>query len=118
MGGVAAPLYGERVEGVWGSAVGNKLPPVPAYVPPTALIPSSRFLIDAFRYAGEFTVAYFHSDHDAGLGPSWSRGLVFCSAFTARLLVSVLSVPRQLIVVSAGYWIAHFSKGDREARTF
>ncbi|KAL6845272.1 hypothetical protein ACP4OV_024767 [Aristida adscensionis] len=78
------------------------LPPVPASVPPTALIPGSRFLVDAFRHAGDFSVAYFlshfHSDHYAGLGQHWRRGLVFCSAPTARLLASVLSVPPQLIV--------------------
>ncbi|KAL5220835.1 hypothetical protein ABZP36_025548 [Zizania latifolia] len=85
------------------TSASTQLPPVPASVPPTALIPSSRFLVDAFRHAGDFTVAYFlshfHSDHYAGLGPSWSRGLIFCSALTARLLVSVLSIRPQLIVV-------------------
>ncbi|KAM0875978.1 hypothetical protein ACQ4PT_036453 [Festuca glaucescens] len=78
------------------------VPPIPSSVPPTALIPNSRFLVDAFRHAGDFSVAYFlshfHSDHYAGLGPSWRRGLVFCSAPTARLLASVLSVPPELIV--------------------
>ncbi|KAJ1284834.1 hypothetical protein BS78_03G235400 [Paspalum vaginatum] len=78
------------------------LPPVPASVPPTALIPGSRFLVDAFRHAGDFSVAYFlshfHADHYVGLGPSWRRGLVFCSALTARLVSSVLSVPPQLVV--------------------
>uniref|UniRef100_A0A453FCE5 DNA repair metallo-beta-lactamase domain-containing protein n=1 Tax=Aegilops tauschii subsp. strangulata TaxID=200361 RepID=A0A453FCE5_AEGTS len=63
---------------------------------------NSRFLVDAFRHAGDFSVAYFlshfHSDHYAGLGPSWRRGLVFCTAPTARLLASVLSVPPELIV--------------------
>uniref|UniRef100_A0A0D9V485 DNA ligase (ATP) n=1 Tax=Leersia perrieri TaxID=77586 RepID=A0A0D9V485_9ORYZ len=79
------------------------LSPVPASVPATALIPGTRFLVDAFRHAGDFTVSYFlshfHSDHYAGLGPTWRRGLVFCSALTARLLASVLSVPPQLVVV-------------------
>jgi DNA ligase 1 len=77
-------------------------PPVPASVPATALIPGSRFLIDAFHHAGDFSVAYFlshfHSDHYAGLGPSWRRGLIFCSSSTARLLSSVLSVPPELVV--------------------
>ncbi|KAL6614720.1 hypothetical protein ACP70R_036990 [Stipagrostis hirtigluma subsp. patula] len=85
------------------SSASAPLPPVPGSVPPTALIPGSRFLVDAFRHAGDFSVAYFlshfHSDHYAGLSPSWRRGLVFCSAPTARLLASVLSVPPQLIVV-------------------
>ncbi|XP_062206534.1 DNA ligase 6 isoform X2 [Phragmites australis] len=78
------------------------LPPVPSSVPATALIPGSRFLVDAFRHAGDFSVAYFlshfHSDHYAGLGPSWRRGLIFCSAPTARLVASVLSLPPQLVV--------------------
>ncbi|CAM0882158.1 unnamed protein product [Alopecurus aequalis] len=80
----------------------SAIPPVPSSVPPTALIPNSRFLVDAFRHAGDFSVAYFlshfHSDHYAGLGPSWRRGLVFCTTPTARLLASVLSVPPELIV--------------------
>uniref|UniRef100_A0ACD5VPR6 Uncharacterized protein n=1 Tax=Avena sativa TaxID=4498 RepID=A0ACD5VPR6_AVESA len=80
----------------------SAVPPVPSSVPPTALIPNSRFLVDAFRHAGDFSVAYFlsqfHSDHYAGLGPSWRSGLIFCTAPTARLLASVLSVPPELIV--------------------
>ncbi|XP_066312342.1 DNA ligase 6 isoform X3 [Miscanthus floridulus] len=84
------------------TSASTPLPPVPASVPPTALIPGSRFLVDAFRHAGDFSVAYFlshfHSDHYSGLGPSWRRGLVFCSAPTARLVSSVLSVPPQLVV--------------------
>nr|XP_034592864.1 DNA ligase 6 isoform X3 [Setaria viridis]TKW16100.1 hypothetical protein SEVIR_5G277300v2 [Setaria viridis] len=84
------------------TSASTPLPPVPAAVPPTALIPGSRFLIDAFRHAGDFSVAYFlshfHSDHYGGLAPSWRRGLIFCSAPTARLVSSVLSVPPQLVV--------------------
>ncbi|XP_015699323.1 DNA ligase 6 isoform X2 [Oryza brachyantha] len=85
------------------TSAASPLSPVPASVPATALIPGSRFLVDAFRHAGDYSVSYFlshfHSDHYVGLGPSWRRGLVFCSAITARLLVSVLSVPPQLVVV-------------------
>uniref|UniRef100_A0A0E0JMJ9 DNA ligase (ATP) n=1 Tax=Oryza punctata TaxID=4537 RepID=A0A0E0JMJ9_ORYPU len=85
------------------AADASPLSPVPTTVPPTALIPGSRFLVDAFRHAGDFTASYFlshfHSDHYTGLGPSWRSGLVFCSPLTARLLVSVLSVPPQLVVV-------------------
>nr|CAB3477970.1 unnamed protein product [Digitaria exilis] len=84
------------------TSASTPLPPVPASVPPTALIPGSRFLVDAFRHAGDFSVAYFlshfHSDHYGGLGSSWRRGLIICSAPTARLVSSVLSVPPQLIV--------------------
>ncbi|WVZ69258.1 hypothetical protein U9M48_018071 [Paspalum notatum var. saurae] len=84
------------------TSTSTPLPPVPASVPPTALIPGSRFLVDAFRHAGDFSVAYFlshfHADHYGGLGPSWRRGLVFCSALTARLVTSLLSVPPQLVV--------------------
>jgi len=84
------------------TSASTPLPPVPASVPPAALIPGSRFLVHAFRHAGDFSVAYFlshfHSDHYSGLGPSWRRGLVFCSAPTARLVSSVLSVPPQLVV--------------------
>ncbi|TVU35488.1 hypothetical protein EJB05_17379 [Eragrostis curvula] len=84
------------------TSASSPLPPVPASVPATALIPGSRFLVDAFRHAGDYSVAYFlshfHSDHYTGLGPSWRRGLIFCSATTARLLTFVLSVPLELVV--------------------
>uniref|UniRef100_A0A0E0C6A3 DNA ligase (ATP) n=1 Tax=Oryza meridionalis TaxID=40149 RepID=A0A0E0C6A3_9ORYZ len=96
-------LHSEPPSASASASAASPLSPVPASVPATALIPGSRFLVDAFRHAGDFTASYFlshfHSDHYTGLGPSWRRGLVFCSPLTARLLVSVLSVPPQLVVV-------------------
>ncbi|XP_022998083.1 DNA ligase 6-like [Cucurbita maxima] len=72
-------------------------PPLPADFPQSKLIPKSRFVVDAFSYAGEFSVSYFlshfHSDHYAGLSPTWCKGIIFCSDVTARLLLEVLKVP-------------------------
>ncbi|KAK1281112.1 DNA ligase 1 [Acorus gramineus] len=81
------------------------LPPPPPDLPPSKLIPNTRFVVDGFRpssAAGDFSVSYFlshfHSDHYSGLGPGWSRGLVFCSEITSRLLVEALGVPAPLVV--------------------
>ncbi|XP_056162861.1 DNA ligase 6 isoform X5 [Syzygium oleosum] len=78
------------------------LPPPPPDLPPSKLIPHTRFLVDAFRFAGDHSVSYFlshfHSDHYTGLSPAWSRGVVFCSPTTSRLLIEVLGVPAALVV--------------------
>ncbi|KAK9118640.1 hypothetical protein Scep_016733 [Stephania cephalantha] len=79
------------------------LPPTPPSLPsPTTLIPKTRFLVDAFRFAGNHSVSYFlshfHSDHYTGLSPNWSKGLIFCSQITARLLVEILKVPHWFVV--------------------
>ncbi|KAF5479953.1 hypothetical protein F2P56_000734 [Juglans regia] len=75
---------------------------VPTSFPRSKLIPKTRFAIDAFRFAGDFSVSYFlshfHSDHYTGLSPNWSRGVVFCSHTTARLLVEVLKVPSPFVI--------------------
>ncbi|KAI6691514.1 hypothetical protein NL676_028342 [Syzygium grande] len=77
-------------------------PPPPPDLPPSKLIPHTRFLVDAFRFAGDHSVSYFlshfHSDHYTGLSPAWSRGVVFCSPTTSRLLIEVLGVPAALVV--------------------
>ncbi|KAJ4821469.1 DNA ligase [Rhynchospora pubera] len=77
------------------------LPPVPPDIPDPKLIPNSRFIIDGFRFAGDFSVSYFlshfHSDHYTGLGPSWCRGIIYCSEITARLLTEILKVPSSLV---------------------
>ncbi|PON77470.1 DNA ligase, ATP-dependent [Parasponia andersonii] len=69
----------------------------PSTFPQSKHIPNTRFLVDAFRHAGDHSVSYFlshfHSDHYTGLSFSWSKGIVFCSQTTARLLVEVLKVP-------------------------
>ncbi|KAJ0971603.1 hypothetical protein J5N97_019562 [Dioscorea zingiberensis] len=76
---------------------GSPLPPIPPDLPRCKIIPRTRFIVDAFRSSGDFSVSYFlshfHSDHYAGLGPNWSKGIVFCSEITARLLVDILKVP-------------------------
>ncbi|KAK9951173.1 hypothetical protein M0R45_006631 [Rubus argutus] len=78
------------------------LPPLPSTFPHSKLIPRTRFAVDAFRYAGDYSISYFlshfHSDHYGGLSPNWSKGVVFCSATTARLLIDVLNVSSLFVV--------------------
>ncbi|CAK8542670.1 unnamed protein product [Lathyrus sativus] len=79
------------------------LPPLPSSssIPHSKLIPNTRFLIDAFRHSGDFSVSYFlshfHSDHYTGLTSSWSRGIIFCSPTTATLLIRILNIPSPFI---------------------
>ncbi|XAR51498.1 DNA ligase (ATP) [Bertholletia excelsa] len=81
---------------------GFPLPPVPSDFPQSKLIPKTRFVVDGFRYAGDFSISYFlshfHSDHYTGLAFNWSRGIIFCSDTTRRLLVEVLKIPSRFIV--------------------
>lgn len=76
-------------------------PPIPSTFPRSKLIPKTRFLVDAFRHAADFSVSYFlshfHSDHYVGLSPSWSKGIIFCSEITSRLLSQVLNVEPKFI---------------------
>ncbi|OVA08140.1 hypothetical protein BVC80_1725g36 [Macleaya cordata] len=70
--------------------------------PHSKLIPKTRFIVDGFRNSGNYSISYFlshfHSDHYAGLNPSWSRGLIFCSEITARLLIEVLKISPFFVV--------------------
>ncbi|XP_039122272.1 DNA ligase 6 isoform X1 [Dioscorea cayenensis subsp. rotundata] len=78
-------------------SAGSPLPPIPPELPRFKIIPRTRFIVDGFRCSGDFSVSYFlshfHSDHYTGLGPNWSKGIIFCSEITARLLVDILKVP-------------------------
>ncbi|XP_015066696.1 DNA ligase 6 isoform X2 [Solanum pennellii] len=78
------------------------LPPIPSSIPQPKLIPRTRFIIDGFKYAADFSVSYFlshfHSDHYTGLSSNWSKGIIFCSSTTANLLIEVLNVPAQYVV--------------------
>ncbi|XP_042500637.1 DNA ligase 6 isoform X2 [Macadamia integrifolia] len=80
---------------------GSSLPPVPADFPQSKLIPRTRFIVDGFRHSGDYSVSYFlshfHSDHYTGLNSSWSKGIIFCSETTARLLVESLKVPDSFV---------------------
>ncbi|VFQ66765.1 unnamed protein product [Cuscuta campestris] len=80
-----------------------RLCPLPSStIPQTKRIPKTRFIVDGFKHAGDFSVSYFlshfNSDHCAGLYPNWKRGIIFCSYITARLLVQVLQVPAPFVV--------------------
>ena len=74
-----------------------------APAPPShKLIPGCGFLVDGFqtRYAAHPSVkAYFlthaHSDHYNGLRDDWSRGVIYCSHVTARLIAHMLGVGRR-----------------------
>ncbi|XP_065848576.1 DNA ligase 6 isoform X2 [Euphorbia lathyris] len=76
-------------------------PHLPSCLPPSKLIPNTRFLIDAFRFstASSFTyfLTHFHSDHYTGLSPDWSQGIIFCSPITANFLIQVLKVASQFV---------------------
>ncbi|XP_015169081.1 DNA ligase 1 isoform X3 [Solanum tuberosum] len=78
------------------------LSPIPSSIPQPKLIPRTRFIIDGFKYAADFSVSYFlshfHSDHYTGLSSNWSKGIIFCSSTTANLLIQVLNVPAQYVV--------------------
>ncbi|XP_078431093.1 DNA LIGASE 6 isoform X2 [Wolffia australiana] len=80
----------------------SALPPVPRSFPHHKIIPGTRFIVDGFRFHGDFSVSYFlthfHSDHYEGLGRNWCRGMVFCSDLTARLLVDALDVSSLFVV--------------------
>ncbi|XP_020536811.1 DNA ligase 6 isoform X2 [Jatropha curcas] len=75
--------------------------PLPSSLPSSKVIPNTRFLVDAFRYATSSTVTYFlshfHSDHYTGLSSNWCQGLIFCSPTTANLLTQVLKIPSQFV---------------------
>ncbi|XP_047317657.1 DNA ligase 6 [Impatiens glandulifera] len=81
---------------------GSPLPAIPTDFPQSKLIPKTRFVVDGFRLSGDFSVSYFlshfHSDHYAGLSSGWSKGIIFCSRITARLLVEILNISPLFIV--------------------
>ncbi|KAL8263416.1 hypothetical protein R6Q59_024765 [Mikania micrantha] len=72
----------------------SPLPPIPTDFPVPKLIPKTKFIVDGFRFSGDYSVSYFlshfHSDHYGGLNANWSRGIIFCSPITARLVVQFL----------------------------
>jgi hypothetical protein len=84
------------------SESGEALLNFPANFPTVKQIPGTRFVVDGFRSAGRYSVAYFlshfHSDHYTGITPQWSRGIIFCSEITASLVLQVLKVAPALVV--------------------
>ncbi|XP_020522813.1 DNA ligase 6, partial [Amborella trichopoda] len=80
----------------------SSLKPFPQNFPSSKRIPGTTFVIDGFRSSGPFSVTYFlshfHSDHYCGLSPNWSRGLVFCSHITARLLIECLNLSPLFVI--------------------
>ncbi|VVA94247.1 unnamed protein product [Arabis nemorensis] len=73
-------------------------------IPPPNRIPKTKFIVDFFRFPQSsdsssvaFFLSHFHSDHYSGLSPSWSRGIIFCSHKTARLVKEILQVPSQFV---------------------
>ncbi|KVH92427.1 DNA ligase, ATP-dependent, central [Cynara cardunculus var. scolymus] len=83
-------------------SAGSSLPPMPTDFPLSKVIPKTNFIVDGFRYSGDYSVSYFlshfHSDHYCGLNANWSRGIIFCSSVTARLVVQVLKVSESFVV--------------------
>ncbi|XP_023761536.1 DNA ligase 6 isoform X1 [Lactuca sativa] len=80
----------------------SPLPPMPTDFPLSKLIPKTKFIVDGFRLSGDYSVSYFlshfHSDHYGGLNANWSKGIIFCSEITARLVIQVLQVSASLVV--------------------
>ncbi|KAG5380484.1 hypothetical protein IGI04_028326 [Brassica rapa subsp. trilocularis] len=79
-----------------------KLPFSPLSIPQSNRIPKTNFTVDFFRSSSDppsvaFFLSHFHSDHYSGLSSSWTRGIIFCSHITARLLKQILQVPPQLV---------------------
>ncbi|EOA33487.1 hypothetical protein CARUB_v10019664mg [Capsella rubella] len=84
-------------------------PPKPPFsslsIPQSKRIPKTNFIVDLFRFPQHssssssvaFFLSHFHSDHYSGLSSSWSRGIIFCSHKTARLVEEVLQVPSQFV---------------------
>ncbi|CAO2825368.1 unnamed protein product [Amaranthus hypochondriacus] len=79
----------------------SSLPPFPPNFPISKLIPKTRFIIDGFRNSGDFSFTYFlshfHADHYTGLTSSWSRGIIFCSRITAKLVIEVIGVQSDFV---------------------
>ncbi|XP_010248167.1 PREDICTED: DNA ligase 6-like [Nelumbo nucifera] len=80
----------------------SPLPPIPSDFAQSKLIPKTRFIVDGFRYSGDYSVSYFlshfHSDHYAGLKTGWSKGLIFCSETTGRLLIEALKLSSLFVI--------------------
>ncbi|KAM7278267.1 hypothetical protein ACFE04_005401 [Oxalis oulophora] len=95
---------------LYSSAVNHHPPPLsplPSSLPPSNLIPKTRFVIDFFRllsdhntpfsFSFSFFLSHFHSDHYSGISSNWSRGIIFCSQITANLLIDILHVSSQFV---------------------
>jgi DNA cross-link repair 1B protein len=57
------------------------------------LLPNSNIVVDHFAHTADlsaphyvFFLTHMHTDHTAGLTPSWDRGPIYCSPLTAVLL--------------------------------
>ncbi|RID55400.1 hypothetical protein BRARA_G02666 [Brassica rapa] len=82
----------------------QKPPFSPLSIPQSNRIPKTNFIVDFFRSStsdpsssAAFFLSHFHSDHYSGLSSSWSRGIIFCSHITARLVKQILQVPPQFV---------------------
>ncbi|ESQ28710.1 hypothetical protein EUTSA_v10018010mg [Eutrema salsugineum] len=98
---------------LYSSAISSVSPPLPPQKPPfsspsipqSKRIPKTNFIVDLFRFPPSsdssssvaFFLSHFHSDHYSGLSPSWSRGIIFCSHKTSRLVKEILQVPSQFV---------------------
>ncbi|CAO1639091.1 unnamed protein product [Sympodiomycopsis kandeliae] len=74
----------------------------PRGVPFYKVLTGMPLAVDAFRFGSiPGCVAYFlshaHSDHYAGLSPSWNGGPIYCTHTTANLIASSLRVPEAFL---------------------
>ncbi|KAF8113632.1 hypothetical protein N665_0047s0038 [Sinapis alba] len=98
-------LYLSAVSSVPKPSLPPKPPFSPLSIPQSNRIPKTNFIVDLFRFptsspdssAVAFFLSHFHSDHYSGLSSSWSRGIIFCSHITARLVKQILQVPSQFV---------------------
>ncbi|KAJ7530648.1 hypothetical protein O6H91_14G012600 [Diphasiastrum complanatum] len=88
-----------------GSNLEHSPPPrvgFPSGFPSEKRIPGTQFVVDGFRSAGPWSVAYFlshfHSDHYTGLTPLWNKGIIFCSQITAKLVMHYLHVSEAFVI--------------------
>ncbi|KAG7629554.1 Ribonuclease Z/Hydroxyacylglutathione hydrolase-like [Arabidopsis thaliana x Arabidopsis arenosa] len=71
-------------------------------IPNSKRIPKTNFIVDLFRlphqsFSVAFFLSHFHSDHYSGLSSTWSKGIIYCSHKTARLVEEILQVPSHFV---------------------
>ncbi|ETV73710.1 hypothetical protein, variant 1 [Aphanomyces astaci] len=91
------PSGGQRGGGAW-SFKSKEGMPCPQY----KLIAGSSIVVDGFQYAKPslskvYFLSHFHSDHYTGLSKSFSAGVIYCTAVTAKLVLLCLGVNKKYI---------------------
>ncbi|KAG7586032.1 DNA ligase ATP-dependent central [Arabidopsis thaliana x Arabidopsis arenosa] len=96
-------LYSSAISSVSSQSPPPKPPFSSLSIPQSKRIPKTNFIVDLFRFPQHsstsvaFFLSHFHSDHYSGLSSTWSKGIIFCSHKTARLVEEILQVPSQFV---------------------